>query len=66
MYCIGSYNVAVSVNQFYTIREAIRSTMLMDGGGDGNSQTNGDTKKKVSESEIIDSFEAPGDGTIWL
>lgn len=54
------------MNQFYTIREAIRSTMLMDGGGDGNSQTNGDTKKKVSESEIIDSFEAPGDGTIWL
>lgn len=40
--------------------------MLMDEGDDENEQTEGETKKKVSESEIIDSFEAPGDGTIWL
>jgi hypothetical protein len=26
----GSYNVAVSVDQFYTIREALRATMQMD------------------------------------
>jgi hypothetical protein len=26
----GSYNVAVSVDQFYTIREAIRATIQMD------------------------------------
>jgi hypothetical protein len=26
----GSYNVAVSVDQFYTIREALRATIQMD------------------------------------
>lgn len=31
----GSYNVAVSVDQFYTIREAIRATIQMDQGTDG-------------------------------
>lgn len=60
----GSYNVAVSVNQFYTIREAIRSMILMDQ-GDGSNSANRDSKKR-SESDIINSFEPPGDGTLWL
>jgi hypothetical protein len=58
----GSYNVAVSVNQFYTIREAIRSMIRMDQ-GDDNKGSNGDNTN-LSESEIIDSL--PGDGTLWL
>lgn len=59
----GSYNVAVSVNQFYTIREAIRSMTQMDQGND-KENINGDTTKNLSESEIIDAL--PGDGTLWL
>ena len=61
----GSYNVAVSVYQFYTIREAIRSMIQMDQEDDDNNTTNGDSKKR-SESDIINSFEPPGDGTLWL
>eukprot|EP00956_Cyclotella_meneghiniana_P006696 scaffold8871_cov90-Cyclotella_meneghiniana.AAC.3 len=62
----GSYNVAVSVNQFFTIREAIRSMIRMDKGDEnGGSIPNGENKK-LSETDIINSILPPGDGTLWL